>query len=501
MMSVPLNKILLFLLVLVSLFYGLNAPLFDEDEGFYAEGAREMLVNNEFVTITANGQQRYDKPPLVFWMVAGSQWLFGPHEWAVRFPSVLMSLALIFMSLRFSSRYAGEESSGKLVVFFAGSIQLSMISKAAIADATLQFLLVAVMFNLWEFVRHNKKKHLVFTYAAAGLAFLAKGPVAVVIPVGVVLVYVLRFREWKLLWELIHLPSAVLFFVIVVPWFYLCYQKVGFFVIQDFFLKHNVGRFANAMESHGGSWFYYIPVFFLGLLPFAFVHFKSLLQWKLWTVDPFRFFMTTWFVLVFLLFSASGTKLPHYILLGYMPLLLMSAGRNTEKEGNGVMFSGLFLLLVFLLVPLIAPRFSERIDDDYVNEVIKASAEVFDVRYYVLIFVLVIVLFMARWLKNSMMIRALVVVTAFNTFFIYYGRIQQGPVKELAIAVRGTEEKIVMPNHYLPSFSFYAQRVCEIREPLAGELAFGKIADFKNYKIRVVREKYGVGLVRIQKPG
>lgn len=504
MTSVPVNKILLFLLVFISLFYGLNAPLFDEDEGFYAEGSREMLANNEFVTITANGQQRYDKPPLVFWMVAGSQWLFGAREWAVRLPSVIMSLALILLMCRFSKQYSGLESSGKLVVFFVGSVQLSMISKAAIADATLQFLLVSVMLNLWKFIHHEKKKHLVLAYAAAGVAFLAKGPVAVLIPAGVILIYALRFKEWKLILRLLHLPSLLLFFVIVIPWFYLCYQKVGFFVMEDFFLKHNVGRFTNAMESHGGSWFYYIPVFFLGLIPFAFVHFKTLLQWKAWRSDRLNFFLAAWFILVFVLFSASGTKLPHYILLGYVPLLMMSAGRNTEMEWKGVLFSGVFLVAVFLIAPLAAPRFSDMINDDYVKAVIKGSEEVFDAKYYFVMVALLTLLGVTLFfksLKNKMMISSLMVILAFNTFFIYYGKIQQEPVKEIALFTREMKEKIVMPNHYLPSFSFYARRICDIRQPLAGELAFGKITDFKNHKILIIREKYGVGLVRIQKPG
>jgi 4-amino-4-deoxy-L-arabinose transferase-like glycosyltransferase len=504
MTSVPVNKMLLFLLVFISLFYGLNAPLFDEDEGFYAEGSREMLANNEFVTITANGQQRYDKPPLVFWMVVGSQWLFGAREWAVRLPSVIMSLALILLMYRFSKQYSAEDSSDKLVVFFAGSVQLSMISKAAIADATLQFLLVTLMLNLWKFIHHEKKKYLVLAYAAAGFAFLAKGPVAVIIPAGVVLIYVVRFKEWKQVLRLFHLPSLLLFLLIVIPWFYLCYQKVGFFVIEDFFLKHNVGRFTNAMESHGGSWFYYIPVFFLGLIPFAFVHFKTLLQWKAWRSDRRNFFLAVWFILVFVLFSASGTKLPHYILLGYVPLLMMSAGRNTETGWKGVVLSGIFLVAVFLTVPLVAPRFSGIINDDYVRAVIKGSVEVFDMKYYfVMTFfvVFLVMLLLYKSPKNKMMISSFLVILAFNTFFIYYGKIQQQPVKEMALFTREIKEEIVMPNHYLPSFSFYAQRVCEIREPLAGELAFGKITDFKNHKIRIIREKYGVGLVRIQKPG
>lgn len=486
----------------ISLLYGLDAPLFDEDEGFYAEASREMLLRKDFVSITVNGQHRYDKPPLVFWMVAASQYVFGQEEWAVRLPSMIMSFALLILLYRFCRKHLGEASTLNVLLLFSGSIQISMISKAAIADATLHFFMVCTFFNCWTFIAGGQKKFLLYAGASAAFAFLAKGPVALVIPVGVMLVYCLRWRTWKLIRTMFHLPSIALFLIIVVPWFYLSYQKVGFLVIEDFFLKHNVGRFTKAMESHGGSWFYYVPVFFLGLLPFGFLHAKSLLGFRTLWQDKFSFFLLTWFCLVFLIFSASGTKLPHYILIAYVPLILISARRDPEAEWRGVAGSGLFLVLVFLAAPVLAPSLSPKIPDVYVQALISGVGE-FDLFYFlwmVAALLIILVSIFYKSLQNRVLVMALTVVFSFNVFFMYYGKLQQSPVKAMALASAGISEEIVMPTHYFPSFSYYSNRVCEIRRPVAGELAFGKLVDFKDDNIEVLRQQYGVGLVRIRKP-
>ncbi len=496
MMSRSVTRILLITLVFFSFFYGINAPLFDEDEGFYAEAAREMLLKKEFVTITVNGEHRYDKPPLVFWLIAGSQHLFGPEEWAVRLPSVMMTLALLWFLVRFTPV---KDQRSTIVILFAGSIQLSMIGKAAIADATLNFLMTVTLLNLWKFLENSRSGFLTIAYAAAGLAFLAKGPVAMVIPAGVVLIWVIRYKKWERALKLFHLPSILLFACIVVPWFYLSYRKVGSLVIEDFFFKHNLGRFTHAMESHGGGWFYYIPVFLTGLLPFSFIFLRSLTSFQKNIGDPFRFFLLTWFGLVFLLFSFSGTKLPHYILIGYVPLILLASGSVSESGRKSAFYSGFFLLTVFIAAPLSAPHFSPLIKDSYVQAVISGVSEVFGPFYFSLMSAGVIVLFFFfRKTHNGLLPAALVAILAFNTFFRYYARLQQAPVKEIALASSGIREKIITPDHYFPSFSFYSKKTCLIRVPEPGDLVFGKMEGFRDYKKQVISEKYGVGLVRIE---
>lgn len=64
-----------------------SAPLIDPDEGRYAEIPREMLVRGDFITPTLNYVKYFEKPPLLYWVNAGSMAVFGQNEFAARLPS------------------------------------------------------------------------------------------------------------------------------------------------------------------------------------------------------------------------------------------------------------------------------------------------------------------------------------------------------------------------------------------------------------------------------
>src|SRR5271169_2759389 len=75
---------------------GLFSPgLLDDVDSIYIQIAREMLQRHDFVTPTIDGVRFFDKPPLMYWMAAGSMHLFGIHDWATRLPLALAVLALL----------------------------------------------------------------------------------------------------------------------------------------------------------------------------------------------------------------------------------------------------------------------------------------------------------------------------------------------------------------------------------------------------------------------
>ena len=101
-----------------------------------------------------------------------------------------------------------------------------------------------------------------------GLGFLTKGPVAVMIPAVVTLLFHLSkgdFRGWL---RAAFSPTGIaLFLIVALPWYIAQYLQQGDAFLQGFFLKHNLGRFEEAMESHSGSVFYYVPVVLWGCCP------------------------------------------------------------------------------------------------------------------------------------------------------------------------------------------------------------------------------------------
>ena len=71
-----------------------NIGLVDETEPLFAEAARQMTVRGDWITPYFNGETRFDKPPLIYWLMAVAYRTLGVNEWAVRLPSALCAIGL-----------------------------------------------------------------------------------------------------------------------------------------------------------------------------------------------------------------------------------------------------------------------------------------------------------------------------------------------------------------------------------------------------------------------
>lgn len=88
----PSIKILLVLLALLlpALLLGLaDRPVYKIQEVRIAETAREMLASGDWVVPRYNGELRLQKPPLPYWITAGSYQLLGVSAFSTRLPAVL----------------------------------------------------------------------------------------------------------------------------------------------------------------------------------------------------------------------------------------------------------------------------------------------------------------------------------------------------------------------------------------------------------------------------
>lgn len=487
---------ILILAVLVNAGFGFYpAPLFDEDEGFTAEVAREMLERKEFVLLESNFEPRYDKPPLAFWIIAGSLHFLGNHELAARLPGILASLLLQYLIYVFVRKRYGEDRALTTGLFVVGALQFTLMSKSAIADPFLYLFVTAGIFSLIRFAEEGGKKYLYLFMICNALAFLTKGPVVLFISgVAVLTVAIYRKNASFLLQVLKPLPLLV-FLALVLPWFVLSYQKVGMLMIEDFFFKHNIGRFSKPMEGHGGSYFYYFGVLLVGFLPFSLSHIYGLYRSAKAKADLAGTVFLVWFLSIFILFTFSATKLPHYLMLGFFPLTILSSeyfSRKGQLISGGLACGMIFLLLV---VPPAAGRIALQIPDEYARLLIGGFPVVFGPLYYsVQLVCLAGALYSLRKKSLSFVVFFLVSV---NSALLAYGLLQQGPVREMA---RIVSTNIVMKNHYLPSFSFYRQQAYPVQEPVPGEYSVGRISDFRNYDYEILYEKYGTVWVKVKGP-
>ncbi len=324
--------ILLLLIALGTLFFRLGSlPLSGADEPRYARIAEEMYEQGNWITPTLEGRPWLEKPPLYYWITIPLYTLLGSSETTARIAPALFALmsalAILWLGSLLWSRLAGLLGSLILLtslgfVGFARSASTDMPLTGCFtaAMAILTAAAVKANFSTWK---------VLCSYIFIGLAILAKGPVAVVLAVGIgLLFWCLDERGVSLrLWRVV--PGLVLAAAISLPWFLLAFQQNGFAFISTFFINHNIARYLTNIHHHSQPFYYYLPVLLALFFPWSgwvvLLFPRSLVEefrrWRQW--HPAKLFLSCWFVFPLLFFTLSDSKLAGYILPSLPPLALL----------------------------------------------------------------------------------------------------------------------------------------------------------------------------------
>ncbi|MCM3878207.1 MAG: glycosyltransferase family 39 protein, partial [Thermoanaerobaculia bacterium] len=137
---------LLLLAVLLLVLEPGRVPLFEPDEGRYAEIPREMLAARDFLTPRLNGVLYFEKPPLYYWSVAASLAILGPTEMAVRLPGKLAAASMVLLAVAFARRRWGTRTGLLAGLFLASSILLVALARIALIDPMLSAALAVATF-------------------------------------------------------------------------------------------------------------------------------------------------------------------------------------------------------------------------------------------------------------------------------------------------------------------------------------------------------------------
>ncbi|NEQ44289.1 MAG: glycosyltransferase family 39 protein [Leptolyngbya sp. SIOISBB] len=392
----------------IAFFVGLaSVGLVDETEPLFAEASRQMAETGDWVTPYFNGATRFDKPPLVYWLMAIGFRLFGVGEWAVRLPSALSATALVgmgFYTLRrfgFSRPELATAITGERNVaspqrsrlsqhnlFWSAIIGSAIMAlhpetivwaRIGVSDMLLSGCMGIALFAFFlgyaqpEFPQRQRNWYLT-AYLFLGLAVLAKGPVGIVLPGLIVCAFLLFVGQFRQVLRELHLvKGAIIFLAVTVPWHVLVIVANGRAYIDSFFGYHNVERFTNVVNGHAAPWYFYFLVVAIGFLPWspflpwaiARLHFYRL-RW--WRTQPrsahFGLFALAWFVIIFSFFTIAVTKLPSYVLplmpaaailvgLGWSDRLCPSR-KNPSRSGLGFWASYGLNLLIFAVLAVAA---------------------------------------------------------------------------------------------------------------------------------------------------
>jgi 4-amino-4-deoxy-L-arabinose transferase-like glycosyltransferase len=293
------------------------------DEPRYAAIAREMLMSGDYITPRLHGVPWFEKPALMYWLAALGYKLFGVNEFGARFPSALGATLSVF-AVYWCGRRLWDRSVGFLAaLILASSIGFFAFARAASMDMPLTACLtLAMVFFLFAFNDPSPRRRwwLYAFYAALGLGVLAKGPVAVLLPVLSLCAFNLlrgKWEEWRT-WR----PGLLWITAVVAgPWYVLCTVFNGWPFVQEFLINQNFARFTSTIHGHDRPIYFFFPVLLLLTFPWTFLLISAVRR----RLGKNEQFLAWWAIVPFVFFSLSGSKLPGYILPMTAPLAFLCA--------------------------------------------------------------------------------------------------------------------------------------------------------------------------------
>lgn len=267
-------------LLVVSLVFGVaawifftglgNFPLFNPDECFYAEPAREMLETGDWITTTLNYAVRYTKPPLHYWATAICYYLFGTNEFAARFFSATCGSILVATTYCMLKKFVGMRAGliGAAILLTAPLFVVT--GRLGLGDMTLSACIAGGLFCFFSAFREKRISFAFIGYALLACAAMTKGPVGIVLPVIILAAYHLIRRNLKEAF-LFYKPhwGALLAAAIALPWYVVetIVTKGEYFTC--FIVMENFQRFTNVVSGHKGAWWYHIAAVTGGSLPWS----------------------------------------------------------------------------------------------------------------------------------------------------------------------------------------------------------------------------------------
>ena len=492
----------------ISFFLNLGgAPLFDLDEGAFSEATREMFVRGDFISPFVNGIPRFDKPVLIHWLQAASMTAFGPTPFAFRLPSALAATGWVLLVYGFVTRVVDRDTALRAALMVATALGVMVIGRAATADALLNLWLVAAMFGMYLYFQERRTGWILLTHAAMGLGFLTKGPVAVLIPGAVGLIFFALQRDLPALIRAAFHPLGLILLVgIPLPWYLLQYQAQGMAFVDGFFGTHNVERFSGPMEGHAGSLFYYLPIALLLALPWSTALLKSLRESPQRVKTPLGLYLWIWFGFVLAFFSFSGTKLPHYLNYGMTAALILAALALTAlKSRTLALLPAITLFGLLAALPLLLPDIAASQKNVDVRALLDGAENLFVPGHTAIFAVLTLISVVLIVQRRAPLTTSLLSLAAAGNvalalwLFPALGAVQQGPIAHAAELARDLPGPYVMWGSNTPSYSVHSGHVQEKRDPQSGDLVFTRTSKLDQLPPHeIIMDERGYALARIR---
>ena len=345
-----------------------TAPLIDRDEPRFATATREMIERADWFVPTFNGADRFDKPVLTYWLMRAGYALAGVDELGARMHSVAAALVLVLTTWMAGRRWFGV-GVGWLAGFgLATCLQFFIHGRLALADMPMVAAVALACLALAELLFDDpatkipgvnpaarRRRHWRWwwtLYLALAVGFLAKGPVALAVPV--LALVLMRWAFWRqpLAWARLRFGWGLLLVLAIVA----CWAGPALVRTHGRFAtvglgEHVVQRGFEKFNNRAYSPFYYLKTAPLSLFPWiALAGMAGFGLRRTWSQR--NAWLVSWLAAPYLIFTAYATQLPHYVLPAFPAFfLLLAQGVEAVRSAGGRRWSriGAEVGLVFVV--------------------------------------------------------------------------------------------------------------------------------------------------------
>ena len=351
-----------------------STGLIDETPPLFAAAGRAMSESGDWLTPKVNGIFRFDKPPLIYWLMGIFYSLPKNEVWdtlgtiSARLPSALASLFLMLIigDTIYCWPQKGDKKSFTPIVAslgFALSPLIIIWSRTAVSDALLCGTLGISLLVFWRRMASDRKDKCISPWIFLGLAILAKGPVAFVLAALTISSFWLSQKDWHNLVKKIQPKRGFLITVLIsLPWYVLELIKEGKPFWDSFFGYHNFQRYTSVVNNHQEPLWFFFNIMIIGSLPFtpflfhgiveAYKDLKTSSKNGCGTSESLFIYSLCWLGSVFVFFSISATKLPSYWLPAIPAAAILISNSFSKLQNQKKAFSYLWIINLLILFGL-----------------------------------------------------------------------------------------------------------------------------------------------------